>query len=407
MDRMPRAGRRSHLTALAAAGLFCAPVLTDVPATAQVRIGVAAPLSGPLAAFGDAAVAGARQAAAAVSARGGIAGEPIEIVVADDLGDPARARAAAQTLVSEGVVAVIGHVTAGPSLEAAPIYAEAGIPMITPAVTEPRLTEDPAWNVFRLAPTDARQGGVAARHLAALEETPRVAIVHDKSGFGKGVADDFRRVLDEAGIVDVFYEGLDTGDASYASLARRIAERQPTHVYFGGLAPEAAILLRNLREAGSDAVLVASDGIAGPVFASLDPAIGAGTLMTARPATADNPAATTIAGAIVAEAAPAEGEEAALPAAIVPLLAPEGVVETLHPVALDAYAAVEAITAAAGAVGRDGRAIAERLRSGPVETVLGPLSFDETGDADAALLAVHAWRPGPLGGLDYLGNVVE
>jgi len=395
------------------AGLGLAP-----PALAQVTVAVAGPQSGPLASFGAMMAEGAARAAQAVNARGGIRGEPVEIVVADDVADPARARTVAGALAAEGVAAVIGHLTAGPSLEAAPLYAQAGIVMITPAVSEPRLTEEPAWNVLRLAASDSRQGAVAARHLAEHAPDARVAVVHDKSGFGKGVADDARATLLEAGIVDVFYAGLDAGEPNYRGIAGRIVAADPTHVYFGGLAAEAAILLRDLRAAGSDAVLVASDAIVAPAFAGLDPALASGTLMTAQTGSVGNAAATTIAGAILAEAAAAvdagaSGEETAdapppplpaAPAAIVPILSAEGVIETLHPVALNAYAALEAFAAAANDVGLDGEAIAARLRAAPVDTVLGPVSFDEAGDVVGSMTSVYEWREGPLGGLDYLGN---
>ncbi|MGJ3263569.1 MAG: branched-chain amino acid ABC transporter substrate-binding protein [Salinarimonas sp.] len=397
-----------------------APALAPSAAHAQARIAVVAPQSGPLAAFGAMLETGATRAADAINARGGIRGEPLEILVRDDVGDPARARTVAGALVADvpDLVAVIGHVTAGPSLEAAPLYAEAGIPMITPAVGEPRLTEDAAWNVLRLAPSDSAQGPIAARHVASVDPDARVAIVHDKTGFGKGAADAFRATLDEAGIVDVFYEGLDAGEPNYRGLAGRIAARDPGYVYFGGLAPEAAILLRDLRAAGARAVLVATDAIVSPVFASLEPAIAAGTLMTAAPDTTGNAAATTIAGGILSQAAVRQGEasgsvddasaQVAAPPSVMPILAAEDVIETLHPVALRAYAAVEAIAAAANAVGpSEGEAIAARLREAPVDTVLGPVRFDARGDAVLPMLAVHEWRAGPLGGLDYLGNVVQ
>ncbi|WP_372422342.1 branched-chain amino acid ABC transporter substrate-binding protein [Salinarimonas chemoclinalis] len=403
------------LAALAASLL--AALVAPAAALAQAPIAVVGPQTGPLAAFGAMLATGAGRAAEAINARGGIRGEPVEILVRDDVGDPARARTVAGALVAEvpDLVAVIGHVTAGPSLEAAPIYAQAGVPMITPAVGEPRLTDGAAWNVLRLAPSDSAQGRLAARHIAARDPNARVAIVHDKSGFGKGVADIARAALDAAGIVDVFYEGLDAAEPNYRGLAGRVAAAEPGFVYFGGLAPEAAILLRDLRAAGSRAVLVATDAIVAPVFAELDPAIAGGTLMTASADTADNPAATTIAGAILAEAtaAGAAGEAeasgpTAAPASVVPILAQEDVIETLHPMALRAYAAVEAIAAAANAVGpSDGEAIAARLREAPVDTALGPVQFDAAGEVVLELLAVHEWRPGPLGRLDHLGNVVE
>ncbi|GGK23756.1 branched-chain amino acid ABC transporter substrate-binding protein [Salinarimonas ramus] len=402
---------RTRLAApLAAAALLA---LAPAGAEAQVRIAVVGPQTGPLAAFGAMMETGAALAAEAINARGGIAGEPLEILVRDDIGDPARARTVAGALVADEpeLLGVIGHLTAGPSLEAAPLYADAGIPMITPAVTEPRLTEEPAWNVLRLAPSDQVQGALAAQAVAQAAPAARVAIVHDKTGFGKGAADVFRATLEEAGIVDVLYEGLDAGEPSYRGLAARVAAAEPDFVYLGGLAPEAALLLRDLRAAGSRARLVGTDALASPVFANLDADVAGGTWMTAAPAALDNPAATTIAGVILSQATAtgesAESTAAPSPASVLPILAAEDVIETLHPVALRAYAAVEALADAASAIGTtDGEAIAARLREAPVDTALGPVRFDAAGEVEMPLMAVHEWRPGPLGALDYVGNRV-
>lgn len=368
------------------------------PVDAALRIAVAVPMTGPLAAYGAIVEEGARRGVQAIAEAGG---PPIDLVVLDDAGDPARARTLAGRMAGEGIVAVIGHLTAQATLEAAAVLARDGILVVNPGSTEPRLTDEPTWNILRLAGRDARQGEVAARYLLARGQDLRVAVVHDKSAFGKGVADAMRRVLDEGGAGDVFYEGLDPGEPGYRGLAARIAAAAPTHVYFGGLAPEAAILLRDLRDAGSEAVLVGSDGLAAPAFAQLDPALAAGTLMTASRDTAGIPAATALAERLVTEA-----RLAGTPVhpAVVPMLGAEGVVETLHPMALSAHAAVEAIAAAALEAGLDGRAIAARLRADPVETALGPLMFDPVGEVILPIFVVHEWLPGPDGGLDYLGH---
>lgn len=368
------------------------------PVESVLRIAVAAPMTGPLAAFGAIMEEGARRGVQAIAEAGG---PPIDLVVLDDAGDPARARTLAGRMAGEGIVALIGHLTAQATIEAAAVLARDGILVVNPASTEPRLTDEPTWNILRLAGRDARQGEVAARYLLARGQDLRVAVVHDKSAFGKGVADAMRRALDEGGAGDVFYEGLDPGEPGYRGLAARIAAAAPTHVYFGGLAPEAAILLRDLRDAGSDAVLVGSDGLAAPAFAQLDPALAAGTLMTASRDTAGIPAATALAERLVAQA---RAQGTPVHPAVVPMLGADGIVETLHPIALAAHAAVEAIAVAAFEVGADGRAIAARLRADPVETVLGPLMFDPAGEVILPIFVVHEWLPGPDGGLDFFGR---
>ena len=352
-----------------------------LPANAQVKIAVAGPMTGSFAPFGAQMAEGARMAVEAINARGGLDGEPVELVIVDDLSDPARAEAIARNLVEQSVVAVIGHFTTGASNAAAPIYAHAGIVMITPASTDPTLTERGHWNVFRVAPRDDRQGDVAGRHLATEFGGARIGIVHDKSAYGKGLADRTRQVMNDLGVNDVIYTGIDVGAPSYAALVARLRDADLDVVFFGGLHAEAGIILRQMREAGLDATFVAGDGILSPSFVALAGEAAEGALMTAALDFGADENGVGTAG------------EAGLGA---------------DRYALNSFIALLAIEEAARIAGSgDPRLIADTMRSGTqLETEIGPISFDVRGDATFAEYGLFAWHETESGFMDYRGNLI-
>src|SRR6056297_1298298 len=178
--------KMEHFTALRFPAMLCAVLLAlaviALPVRAEpVRIGVAGPMSGPLSAYGAQMVEGVEHAAEQINARGGLGGREVEIVIADDVADPTRVEAVADDLIGRGIFAVIGHFTSGTSSIAAPRYADADILMLTPTATDPLLTQDGGWNLFRLAPRDDAQAQVSGRYLATEYAGRRVAVVHDKS----------------------------------------------------------------------------------------------------------------------------------------------------------------------------------------------------------------------------------
>lgn len=366
----------------ALAALCLALFVASVPARAQFVVGVAGPMSGPLGAYGAQMAEGARAAIDQINARGGLDGERLELVVVDDYADPTRAEAVAQGLVERGARVVVGHFTSAPSAIAAPVYARAGIVMLTPSATDPTLTDAESWNVFRLAVRDDRQASLSGRYLAGEFAGRRVALVHDKSAYGKGLADRVRAVMNEAGLDDVFYAGIDVGATNYAPLMAQLREANVDAVYFGGLHKEAAIILRQMREAGLGAAFVTGDGALSPEFASLAGDAAEGALMTApieRDALdrdlADARAAIGLAGGRTA---------------------------------LASFVALRVVEEAVEIVGStDMRLVAAYLREGGgVDTELGPIGFDARGDATFAEFGLFAWRRGESGFLDYRDNLV-
>ena len=375
-----------HALAPILAGLL---MTAPVAAQAPVRIGLSAPLSGPDAAFGLGLRQGAEQAVAELNRAAG--GRPrFALVPADDAGDARQAVAIAKKFAADGVRLVIGPFESIAVAAATPVYEEAGALLVTPGATYTPLTGRGAWNLFRLAPSDAQQGRAAGAYLAKAFAGRRIAILNDRSTFGRGLAEAVSARLKEAGAPEVLFDGFPRGTRDLADLVGRLKAARVEAVYFGGLAPEAATLLRALREANLGATLVASDGILDPAFAAAAGPAGEGTVMTLPP---DPPRLPEPKGG----KAPARGPEAESAAA-------------------SGYAAVELLAqalerarAADPKAGRvpEGRKLADALRSAPPRrTILGPVGFDSRGDRTGGTVALRIWRRTPDGRLDYAGNEV-
>jgi branched-chain amino acid transport system substrate-binding protein len=169
-------------------------------ASAQIKIGVGAPLTGPNAAFGAQIKNGAEQAAADINAAGGINGQKVEIVLGDDASDPKQGVSVANKFAGDGVKFVVGHFNSGVTIPASDAYAEHGTLMITPAATNPQVTERGLWNTFRICGRDDQQGAVAAEYIAKHFKDKKIAVIHDKTTYGKGLADETLKGLQKAGI---------------------------------------------------------------------------------------------------------------------------------------------------------------------------------------------------------------
>ncbi|MDZ5451791.1 ABC transporter substrate-binding protein [Labrys sedimenti] len=349
---------------------------TGTPAGAQIKLGVAGPMTGPNAVFGEQMRKGAEAAAKAINAKGGIAGQRVEIVIADDVSDPRQGVAAANKLASQGVRLVVGHFNSGVTIPASEIYAERGMLMISPSATNPKVTERGLWNVFRVTGRDDRQGSVWADYAARNFKGKRVAILHDKTTYGQGLANSARDAFAQAGFKPVLEAGVDVGEKDYSAIVDRLGKARTDLLLWGGLYTEAALILRQLRERGLKTVLFSGDGLIGSDF----PAIGGdaviGTLMTFPPPPGQNPAA-----ADIIRAAPdlAEGY------------------------GLYTYAAVQVFQqAAAQARTLDPRRMAEAMHGGqPFRTVLGDIAFDAKGDRTTPDLIVYRWQKGTDGTITY------
>ncbi|GFZ62785.1 branched chain amino acid ABC transporter substrate-binding protein [Pseudomonas amygdali pv. eriobotryae] len=353
--------------------LVMAIALASGSVHAEVIIGVAGPMTGTYSAYGDQVWRGAQAAADAINSDGGINGEKIRLVKGDDACDPKQAVAVANRLVeSDKVVAVIGHFCSSSVIPTNDIYADAGIISISPAATNPKVTERGLQTVFRNCGRDDQQGIVAGDYIVDVLKAKRIVIIHDKDTYGQGLADATKLELNKKGVNEVLYEGLTRGEKDFNALVTKIRSVSPDVVYFGGLHPEAGPLVRQLREQGVTAKFISGDGIFTDELVSA--AGGAqyvnGVMMTFGADPRNNPA-----GKSVVEKFRADGYE------------PEGY--TLY-----SYSSVQAVAVAFAAIkGTNGEKASVWLKSHPVATAIGTKEWDKNGDLKVSGYVMYQWGP--------------
>lgn len=368
--------KKTLMTGLAlAAGLAWAGA-----AQAQIKMAVGGPITGPNAAFGAQLVNGVEQAVADINAAGGINGQKIEISKGDDASDPKQGVSAANKFAADGVKFVIGHFNSGVTIPASDVYLENGILAITPAATNPNLTEKGKWNIFRTCGRDDQQGKVWADLAKNKLKGKKIAVVHDKTTYGKGLADAALGYMKKDGVKEVMYEGVNTGEKDFSALISKIKAAGADYVMWGGLHTEGGLIVRQMRDQGVKAVMISGDGITSDEFAAIGGPGVEGTLMTFGPDARKNPAAAAVVKKF---------EE-----------------KKFNPEAytLYSYAAVQLIKAAAEkAKSVDPKKVAEVLHSGEgFDTVLGKLSYDKKGDRKDIDYVWYTWKKGADGKITYI-----
>ncbi|WQG59100.1 branched-chain amino acid ABC transporter substrate-binding protein [Pseudomonas sp. RTB3] len=339
---------------------------------ADVKIGVAGPMTGANAAFGEQYMKGAQAAADVINKAGGINGEKIVLVKGDDACEPKQAVAVANRLTDQDkVVGVVGHFCSSSTIPASEVYADAGIIVMTPGSTNPVVTERGLKAMFSMCGRDDQQGIVAGDYIVDVLKGKRVAVINDKDTYGKGLADATSKQLTARGVKPVIEEGLTRGEKDFSALVTKIRSEKADVVYFGGLHPEAGPLVRQLREQGlKDVKFMSDDGIVTDELVTT--AGGAqyvdGVYMTfgADPRMLPD-------SKVVVEKFRSSGYE------------PEGY--TLY-----AYASVQALAAAFnGAKSNKGEAAAEWLKANTVQTVMGKKNWDGKGDLKVSDYVVYQW----------------
>ncbi|MBI1724943.1 MAG: branched-chain amino acid ABC transporter substrate-binding protein [Candidatus Tectomicrobia bacterium] len=251
------------LFAVSVALLFAA---SSPRAAETIKIGVAGPLTGDQAAFGEMLKNGSLLAAEEWNAKGGVVlrGKKVkvELLWGDDRHDPREGVSIAHKFVNSGVVGVVGHFNSSVSIPASTVYSEAGVVQITPASTNPKLTEQGFMTVFRACGRDDQQGEVAAEFIKNKLKAKNVAILHDKTTYGQGLADETRRFLGRLGVKPVFYSGIVQGDKDFTPVLTAAKQKNPEVVFFGGIHPEAILLVKQMRERlGMNAAFISGDGV--------------------------------------------------------------------------------------------------------------------------------------------------
>lgn len=348
-------------------------------AYAEIVIGVAGPMTGQYASFGEQMKTGAEVAVEDINAAGGVNGEMLRLVVGDDACDPKQAVAVANQMVSEGAVLMAGHFCSGSSIPASEVYAEEGIIQISPASTNPALTDERAGpGVYRVCGRDDQQGEVAGNFLKSTFGDGKVAIIHDKTAYGKGLADATRAAFEAAGGETALYEAYTAGEKDYTALVSKLKQEGITALYVGGYHTEAGLMKRQMVDQGMDTVLISGDALVTDEYWSITGDAGAGTLMTFSPDPRKSADAADLVAKLEADGKPTEGY----------------VVYT--------YAAIQAWAAAAETASTtDYDAVVEALDAGTFNTALGSLSFDDKGDVSLPGYVFYEWKDGQY---DYLEN---
>ncbi len=347
-------------------------VLAASPALAGMAIGTVGPMNGPFQLFGEEMQAGAARAVADINAQGGVLGQTLTLEVGDDNCDGNQATAVANQMIGKNIVFMAGHFCSFASIPAAPVYANAKIVQITPASPYPSFTDQRAGpGVFRICGRDDDQGKVAGTFLAKRFADKRIAFADDRSPYGKGLADATRKAMNDAGKKEEFSETYEAGARDFKELVSRLKDANIDVLYVGGYHPDAALIAREMREAGLRTVIVGGDDLLTEDYWRAAGEAADGTLLTFPPDPRRNPEAATVVAAFRRS-----GSE------------PEGYT-------LCTYAAVQVWAAAVASVRSiDFDKVTAALAKGSFKTVLGDIRFDQKGDATRPGYALYVWHNG-------------
>jgi branched-chain amino acid transport system substrate-binding protein len=335
-------------------------------------IAVVGPVTGQYASFGQQMKNGAELAVEDINAAGGVLGKKLDLDVGDDACDPKQAVAVANQMTAKGVALVAGHYCSGSSIPASKVYAESDTVQISPASTNPALTDDRAGpNIYRVCGRDDQQGSVAGNYLASHFSDRNIAIIHDKTAYGKGLADEVKKTLNAGGKQEAMYEAITAGEKDYSALVSKLKQADIDVVFLGGYHTEAGLIVRQMRDQGLATVLMGGDALITQEYWSITGPAGEGTLMTFSPDPRKNPAA-----AGVVKRFKDKGVE------------PEGYV-------LYTYAAIQAWKQAAEKAKSVASAdVVKALNDTEFDTVIGKFKFNEKGDPNLPPYAVYRWSNG-------------
>ena len=343
-------------------GLFIVAGVVEVGHAADtIKLGVAGPHSGDLASYGIPTVKAAELVVKEINANGGVLGKQVELLVEDDVCKPEVATNTATKLVSEKVDVVLGHICSGATKAALGIYKDSNIIAMSPSATNPALTQSGDYpNFFRTIASDDAQAKLEVDFALNVLKVKKVAVLHDKGDYGKGLAEFAKSFLENAPQAKVvLYEGITPGAVDYSAVVQKIRRSGAEAVIFGGYHPEASKIVSQMRKKRMKTIFISDDGVKDDTFIKVAKEYAEGVYATGPKDTSKNPMA------IAAEEAhkKAYGED---PGAFF----------------LNAYAATLALLNGIEKAGStDYGAVEEALRTQFVDTPLGKIRFDEKGDA--------------------------
>jgi len=364
-----------------AASYWAAPAAAADPAT--VKIGCVAPLTGPQAHLGKDIENGARLAVDAINAtQPRLGGQPVQFVlqVEDDAADPKTATVVAQKLVDEGVKGVVGHLNSGASIPASRIYADNDIPQISPASTAVAYTHQGFKTTYRVMANDSQQGQALGRYATKIGK--RVAVIDDRTAYGQGLIDEVVKGVAAAGGEVVGREYTTDKSTDFTAILTSLKSKKPDVVVFGGMDPQAAPMIRQLRTLGMKTAFMGGDGMQSAEFLKLAGPAGEGAI----------------------------GSSPGLPLAKMPggadfskrFNARFGKVQIYAPFAHDA--AVVMIQAMLRADSTEPEKYLPELAKTRIDGVIGPIAFDDKGDLKDGPVTLYQVKKGHWEPVETVGG---
>ena len=352
--------RLAQVLIVAIVGVFMV-VATTATAADTIKLGVAGPHSGDLASYGIPTIKAAELVVKDINAKGGVLGKQVELLVEDDVCKPEVATNTATKLVSEGVHVVLGHICSGATKAALGIYKDSSIPVMSPSATNPALTQSGDYpNFFRTIASDDAQARLEVDFALDVLKLKKIAVLHDKGDYGKGLAEFAKSFLEADSRAEVvFYEGITPGAVDYTAVVQKIKKSKAEAVIFGGYHPEASKIVSQMRKKRMDTIFISDDGVKDDTFIKVAQKYAEGVYATGPMDVSSNPMA------MAANEAhkKAYGSD---PGAFY----------------LNAYsAAIALLNAIEQAGSTDFAAVTNALRTKDVDTPLGKIRFDDRGDA--------------------------
>ncbi|AHL76521.1 leucine ABC transporter substrate-binding protein [Stutzerimonas stutzeri] len=354
--------------------LFMAIALTGAAsytlAADTIKIGLAGPVTGAVAQYGDMQFIGAQMAIEQINKKGGVSGQQLEGVVYDDACDPKQAVAVANKIVNDEISFVVGHLCSSSTQPASDIYEDEGILMITAASTSPDITSRGYELIFRTIGLDSLQGPTAGNFIADHVKPKNVAVIHDKQQYGEGIATAVKQTLESKGVKVGLFEGINAGDKDFSSMISKLKQAGVDFVYYGGYHPELGLLLRQAKERGLNVRFMGPEGVGNKEISAIAGPASEGLYVTLPKSFDQDPRNQELVDAFKAKNQDPSG-----------------------PFVFPAYAAVQVIAEGIEKAGStDTAKVAEALRSNSFDTPTGSLAFDEKGDLKDFNFVVYEWH---------------
>ena len=371
---MKKNSMSKQLTTAIVAVLMVLTFIGSGIAADTIKIGIAGAHSGDLASYGLPIVKAAKLLVEDVNAKGGILGKQVEVIAEDDVCKPEVATNTATKLATAGVTVVVGHVCSGATKAALDIYKESKIITMSGSATNPDLTQSGKYpNFFRTIASDDAQAKLEVDFALDTLKLKKIAVLHDKGDYGKGLAEFAKTFIEKSGKGEVvLFEGVTPGAVDYSSVVNKVKKSGAEAIIFGGYHPEASKIVSEMRKSKMKTVFISDDGVKDETFIKVAGKYAEGVYATGPMDTSTNPM-----DKLVKEAyKKAYGEDVGV-------------------FSINGYAATQALLNAIQKAGStDYDAIVKALRTEYVDTPLGKIKFDDRGDAIGVGFSVYQVKNG-------------